>query len=666
MEDSVKLEIGKEKSIFERAIIESFKQNKISDIYEKLLIAYEELPIYIEEIKKGNEQEKKNNFILNYNILDKISRLIERNYININILISKIFIIILKEDNLPLLSDNSMILVNLSNKLIRILEILKSCDNYYDLAKSSINYMKYLSKNSEKFLSDEQPEIINNLQSSLKEKITSPIYVKFKNSFADDINLLIKGESAEEKEKCLDNLIYYFYKLNTLNEQFELLNNYGDQIIKGIIYKPNPSYIEIYSKFSEFFISFLYNFTYKIVLAPNENEIKNVDNNEKFYILDSMEENIELAENLYVTKYKGYEYNNMKFLDKSFYELDNYKDILLKNNKIFSLFTSFLNCLILFEESFKIQYICFTFLKRLYFIFPKHRNELEDLISTSLINLICFNTEITVEKTELIESFLIYLLQSGEENIKTKIKDRITQKKDKIKKDYTNLINEGKIEKLNVKSETIYLSDFDLQIGCPINVEVTAGDEEEKLIEVKNPNSLLYLEICLPYYDINLHLIKYCPNINKALPSKEEKKEYEDYQYFYEIFKLEKCKCTKIIVFIKSPGLYKILFDNKYSWFHSKTIRYSCIILKELSGLNMSPSVSNEEIKFDSGNNEKDEKKEENNSNIINNVGENNINEGENNIVDDDSKKVEKIDVKLGDNPNENEENLNNADENLK
>jgi hypothetical protein len=293
-------------------------------------------------------------------------------------------------------------------------------------------------------------------------------------------------------------------------------------------------------------------------------------------------------------------------------------------------------------------------------LFPKNRNDLEDLISTSLINLICFNNELIIGNKESYEAFLMYLLLNGEENIKIKLKNRLIKKKDKIQKDYLNLINNEKIEKINVECDTIYITDFNLYIGCPASIEIASGDEEERLIEVKYPNSILYIKSNLQYYDINLHLIKYCPNINNTLSSKEkreEKKQYEDYQYFYEIFSLEKISRAKIILFAKSPGIYKILFDNKYSWFTSKAVEYTCVILKELNGLNMSPCTSNDEIKMDIVNNEKDEKKEENNNN------ENNENEGDN--IDD--KKVEKIDVKLSDNENSNDnEDLNKADEDLK
>ena len=645
--DSVKLDVVKEKSTFERAIIEAFKQKKVSDVCEKLTIAYDELPNYIDEIRKDNEQEKKQNYILNLNIIDKISRIIERNFININILISKLFNILLNKENISLLSDNPIILINLSNQLMIILEIIKSCDNYNELAQKSINYMKYLINNSEKFLSDEQNIIINNLQNLLSEKIISAVYINFKNNFQNDILKYCKGETEEEKEKGIENLNNYFYKLNSLNEQFELLCEFGQDIIKGIISKPNPSLINVYFKLSYFFISFLYNFIYKIKMSPDEDNTndENVKRlNDQYYILDSMEENIELTENLYVTKFHGKEYHNMKFLEKTLYELDDVKNILLNHTSIFSLCISILHCLILFEESFKSQFACFLMLKRLYFIFPKYRNDLEDLICTSLINLLSFDEEVVNESKEPYESFLFYLLDKGEENLKNKLKEKILKKKDKLKKDYLNEINDNKIETINVESDIIYISDFNLHIGCPVNIEIAAGEEEQKLIEIKYPNSLLYIGFNLPNYDINFHLIKYCPNINNSLSSNqnnEEKVQYEDHKYFYEIFSLEKKRGAKIVLFIKSPGIYKVLFDNKYSWFKSKLLRFRCTILKELNSLNLSSFTSNEEIKYEY---KKEDKKDE----IIEDNKKEDVKE-ESNLEE---KKSVKIAVKFGNNTN--------------
>ena len=639
MEDNVKLEI-QEKSVFERGIIEAFKQNKVSDVYEKLGIAYSELPLYINEIKKQNAQEKNiNHFILNSNIIDKLDRLLERNYININILISKIFDIFLDKENLNILSDNHVILINLSNQIVTILDIIKSCDNYYELTEKAINYMSYLIDNSEKFLSSEQTEIITNLQNQLNIKLKSNALTNFQNNLKN-ILTLCKGETAEEKEKGIEILNSYFSKLNSLNEQIELLCLCGEDIIKAIISKPNPILIDTYYKLCYFFISFLYNFFYKIKLSPFEDENNsNMDDlnisklNEQYYILDSMEENLEIPDNLYVTKFHGKEYHNMKIINDTLYELDSVKKILLKHTAIFSLAISLLNCLILFQESFKAQFACFLILKRLYFIFPKYINEIRDLIITNIISIISFDEKIINSYKDIFEPYILYLLQKGEEDLKNKLKERLDKKKKELKKDIFNFENNNiSIDKHNVESDIIFISSFNLNIGCPINIEIAAGDEEEKLIEVKDPNSLLYIGFNLPSYDINFHLIKYCPNIDFTLMSKEktEKKvQFEEQKYFFEVFKLDKSRGAKIILFIKNPGIYKIIFDNKYSWFNAKLLRYRCNILKELNVLGLSSFNSNDDLNLEKKESEdnlnnsdinkediKEEKQEEKNNNV--------------------------------------------------
>ena len=626
MEEKNKSET-KEKSNFEKSIIEAFKQTKVSDIYETLGIALSELPLYIDEVKTKNNKINNPNFILNLNILDKLGRIIERKYININILISKIFITLLTEENFKLLSDNSSILINLSNQIISLLEEIKYTDNYYELIKKSINYMAYLSENSSKFLSKDQTKIIIILQNQLNSKLTSNAFTNIKNNYINNILALCKGETAEEKLKGIELLNAHFYELNSLNEQFDILCLYGEDIIKAIMNKPNPTLIDIYYKLSYFFMSFLFNSKYKINLNPYENDInsnKDDENikklNEQYYILDSMEENIEFPENLYVTKYHGKEYRNMKILNQAVYELDGDKNILLNHTNICNLAIIILNCLISFESSFKAQFVCFLMLKRLYFIFPKYRNDLCDLITNTMINIIKFDEKIINNIKNIFEPFLVYLLQKGEENIKNKLKENLEQKKNEIKKDYLNLENNDMLEKIDIQSDIIFINDFNLNIGCPSNIEIKAGYEEERLIEIKSQNCLLYIGYNLPSFDINFHLIKYCPNINNSLKSKEngeEKTQYEDHKYYYEIFRLEKSSNAKIILLVKNPGIYKIIFDNKYSWFNNKLLRYRCTIMKEFNSLGLSSINSNDDIKSDlkenkdkKENNEEDKKED--------------------------------------------------------
>jgi hypothetical protein len=106
---------GEEKSVFERAIIEAYKQKTSKQIYEKLTIALDEIKFMVSDIKK---HPNKKAFLLNRNILDKLSRIIERKFFNVNILIAKIFENLLDANNFPILSHDSNLLINFSNDVL--------------------------------------------------------------------------------------------------------------------------------------------------------------------------------------------------------------------------------------------------------------------------------------------------------------------------------------------------------------------------------------------------------------------------------------------------------------------------------------------------------------------------------------------------------------------
>ena len=572
MEESITVDNNKEKSIFERAIIEAFKQIKVSVCCEKLTIAFNELPNYVEETKNNKK------YLLNSNILDKLNRISERNFININILISKIFINILDENNFLLLSNDAIILIAFSNALINILDSISSCNVYYELTKKIVSFLKFLEKNSAKYLSEEQADTIKNLQQTLLEKIVSNEYKNFKYNYETNIIPFCKKENAQDKNTGISNLYTYFFKFISLNEQFDLLCEYGQNIIRAVISQPNPSLVEVYYKLADFMISFCYNFLYKAIVSDKSEP----GNNQQYYLIDLMEENLEIPENLKILKYNGNETNNIKFLDGKFYELNEQKEILLKYTNIFTLCISIINCLITYEKSFKCQIACFMMLKRLYFIFPKYRLELEDLITSSLINLISFKNIENKETKEPYEKFLIYLLQQSDDQLKNKIINVLKTKNNEIETNFIELSEKTeKIPKNEAECEKIYIENFNLRVGCPVNMEIQAGCEEEKLIDVKFPNSLIYIAFNCNEKDINFHLIKYCPDV---INNNEDNQinQYEDQPYFYEVFNLEKIQSVKIVLFAKFPCIYKVLFDNKYSWFSSKSLKYRLTVLTEL------------------------------------------------------------------------------------
>ena len=157
-----------------------------------------------------------------------------------------------------------------------------------------------------------------------------------------------------------------------------------------------------------------------------------------------------------------------------------------------------------------------------------------------------------------------------------------------------------------------------------MNMEIKAGYVQEKLVEIRYPNSILYIAFNTVGLNINFHLVKFCPTLGGENIDI-EKLEYEQQKYFYEIFKIEKIEGSKIVLFVKNPGIYKIIFDNKYSWFNSKLIRYRLSVLRE----NLDKNGNNKENKIDIDKN-------------INNNEINNINN--NDVINDNKDETEKMD----------------------
>ena len=580
IKNNVTLNINNEntKSEFEKYIIESFKESNIINSYNLLLKAYDELPNYIEQVRHS----KKIAFILNSNILVKIDRLSQRNYININILISKILYMILDANNFKLLSDDSRTLIILCNISMNLLEMISSYELCESLIKRVITFLNFLKNNSTKYLNNEQLNIINNIQKNLGEKIYSKEYTSFGNNYQKDILSFFYKESSNEKEKGIINLFNYFFRLKKLNEQFDLLCEFGYLILNAIMNKANPSYIELYYKTADFIIYFVYNFYYTIKINKQNKDINFNTNN--FYLSDNMDinnilENKDIKLDIYTNLNNP---DNLNFLKDKKFELDEQKSFLINYPNIFSISSILISYLMIYESSFNCQYASYIIIKRLYFIFPQYRDKIEDLIPIILLNLLSFKKDQVKNEDISYQLFIKYLIQNGEESLKEKLKVRLNSQN--LEKNFLDeLLNSNNIKKSDVEFENIFLDDFNLKIGFPLNLEIYAGYSEEKVIEIKNENSILFIMFNSVGMDITFRLFKFCPFI----------KEENNDNYFYEIFKVEKTEGNKIILFVKNPGIYKIVFDNKYSWINSKIIRYRVSVLKEMNEIIKDNNIDN-------------------------------------------------------------------------
>jgi hypothetical protein len=86
----------------------------------------------------------------------------------------------------------------------------------------------------------------------------------------------------------------------------------------------------------------------------------------------------------------------ISFLHNTTYELTTQKDLLIKCENIVQICNLILNTLIIYENIFDLQFVCYIILKRIYFTFPQFRKNFEDLLAMNLVNLSSFKEQVII------------------------------------------------------------------------------------------------------------------------------------------------------------------------------------------------------------------------------------------------------------------------------
>ena len=564
------IKVIEEKTNFEKIIIETFKQSNPIDCFINLNIALEEVNSYINEIKES----KGTKTLINKNLLDKFNRIFERNFFYVNILIGKIFNSFLDSSNYNILSSDFVLLISFLNLVLNILEFIQGTNISIDLEIKCFSFLNFLTSNQNFILEEEQEESIKELISSFQIKKNSDSFQDF--PYRKKIIIRFCNENNEEnKLNGILQLIEYFSQTYSLNEQYDMLINHCSDIFKSIINKPNVDYSKVYFELGNFFLNLFFN--YKYILKFDSSKKNYVST--FLYLSDLISNEEKILSNIKVNNYSN-DINQLSFLNEVLFEETNQKEIMLKYENIFPISLLVLNTLIIYENEFDLQFICFLILRRIYFIFPQFRKETEDLLASSLINLCKFQSK--EESKTIIEckQLLNYLLKEGNDTLKGKINHRLESngKNLNIELEKNEIIDNSLIE-----YDVLNLYDFNLKTGYPLYTRIEAGSKFFKYIEVENKNSLVYIGYSIEYYNIDFHLLKYCANINQELNDDDNLNDN-----FVEIVKFERSGETpvKIILFVKEPGIYKIISDNSFSWLTQKEVNYRINILKSISEIN--------------------------------------------------------------------------------
>jgi hypothetical protein len=121
-----------------------------------------------------SEIEKSDSFMLNKNIVDKLSRLTERKFFNINLQVAKIYDNLLEPSFFKYLNNDTNILISFANNVLNLLEVIKSTMISSQLEKKCNAFLNYIL--TIKDISSEQLEILNELIKSFPTRNSSEIF----------------------------------------------------------------------------------------------------------------------------------------------------------------------------------------------------------------------------------------------------------------------------------------------------------------------------------------------------------------------------------------------------------------------------------------------------------------------------------------------------------
>lgn len=236
--------------------------------------------------------------------------------------------------------------------------------------------------------------------------------------------MLCSQPDIYKKQEALNQIIQVFSTTSCLEEQFHLLVTHIPQLCKSFLTQPNPDYKGVYFQLGHFICSILYNTTFifdsnipEFHLASNDTNIQSNSNFNNLLFIVNDDVKIGKEQQELINKY-----NKHKFV------LTDQNNLITASDELFKICLQYVNVLSHFDKIFDIQYVCYIILKRLYFIFPHFRRNIEDLISIILVNLCLFTEASQVENTEEVRMFVSYILSFDNSTLVQKLNSRIELK----------------------------------------------------------------------------------------------------------------------------------------------------------------------------------------------------------------------------------------------
>ena len=477
--------------------------------------------------------------MIDRNIIDKLSRIALNNKMNLNYILGNIYISLMNKEYLLDYDNENNFEVNdlvmFINKVIQFREEIKNTRIYISYNYHLTKFLMYIKDQFD--LEEEQFESINQLLEENKE-----INHKMKTSYQFLNKFFFK---ALIKELEIQPNIYEQFQIFIQNKK-NIMNMIENSDLK------EENYLEWYLKFGKILAYMFYNKSCELYVKKSEK--------------DESDEDGQLI--LFYDGEKNEDEFNFSFIDGRLFNCSIDEKIRQMRMSLADIIICYSEKFIKLTNYFEFQFLIFNLLSRLYTL-RKEKKEIIPLFVNSSINM-CFFKDSPINFI----SFFINKILSSKKQEFSEIKSLFSQKisEAKHKKDFLyerpkededeDDLTEEELEELITK-ESLYLLHNDLGVGFFNQKEIYAGEKFIFYEEISNYYSLLDF-----YFDLNDYDIKFTITdltFDKIIYNKERVTS-----------KIE--TPIKMLMFFTEPRILKFEFDNSYSWFTSKTIKYKANI----------------------------------------------------------------------------------------
>ena len=108
-----------------------------------------------------------------------------------------------------------------------------------------------------------------------------------------------------------------------------------------------------------------------------------------------------------------------------------------------------------------------------------------------------------------------------------------------------------------VENELLFINRFNLRIGSPYTLEIEAGSEECKYLEVYYPDSIIYVGFALESKDINFEILKYDNDTFNSVENYHIDNE-NDNKKFKSLIRVDSIECSTVPVKVSIYLLYNV------------------------------------------------------------------------------------------------------------